>query len=257
MGFGSSFIQASVIDLGFALDSSMSVGAENWNLQVNGFADALDEVSIDGRYRVTFVGFSDNASTIVGPTIIDSQSALDDVKNTLRSTAYVGGYTNTSAAIDQIMNEWTAAGFNADDTQYINIATDGNPCVMFDQCNLFSGPGPMSAQAALDSAVVARAMGLDSLSVEAVTGITPIDTDFLLELVQPNPGGLYHSGEALPNPLERGFVLMVDGYDDFDIAIRQKVKKITYMEVSEPYSALLIGLGLILTIFGRRNRNIA
>ncbi len=70
-----------IVQLGFGLDGSSSVGAADWTTLINGLATALNVVPTNSTVEVTVVEFSDGASTIVTPTLIDSPATLAAVSN--------------------------------------------------------------------------------------------------------------------------------------------------------------------------------
>ncbi len=236
---------AGVIDLGFVLDSSGSIGVSNWDVMTDGFANALNSLTLDSTYRVAFYGFSNSAYEIVGPTLLDNAATLASVQLDLENQAFSGGWTNTADGINDLMTAWAGVGVDfANDLQLINIATDGDAT-----CTAGGNCGPSnSIQAEIDAlaaASAAAAAGVNSLSAEAI-GDT-LDTDFLLDMIFPFDGvdGLYDVGDALPNPLTESFVLKVNDFDDFGGAIEQKIQRIADGTVPEPNVLFLFALGLL------------
>ena len=250
LGLSINTANAGVIDLGFLLDRSGSIGSTNWTTMTSGFANALDNLSLDSRYRVTFVGFDSNAFTMVAPTLIDSQTTLDTVKNTVATYSYLGGWTNTGGAFNQLMDEWS--GFDLSmGSQLINIATDGNPrCSSLTTCGNSTTIAASKAYA-LAEATVALEAGVDSISAEAIGN--GIDTNFLLELISPD-GALYQTGDPLPDPLVSGFVVEVESFAEFNSAIDSKLQNIVISTTPEPSVLALMAFGLAGLGFARRHR---
>ncbi|NLZ41445.1 MAG: VWA domain-containing protein, partial [Comamonadaceae bacterium] len=95
---GAAPAQAEIVQLGFILDSSGSIGSGGWGIMKNGLANAMD-VLLTGAdtYEVTVVSFSDVAQTVLAPTIV-SAGNLASVKSTITGASFLNDWTNYDAA---------------------------------------------------------------------------------------------------------------------------------------------------------------
>src|SRR4051812_11151904 len=69
-----------VIQLGFILDSSGSIGSGNWTTIVTGLSNSIDTlIPTDSSYELSVVTFSAGASPIVNHVLIDSAATRSSV----------------------------------------------------------------------------------------------------------------------------------------------------------------------------------
>ena len=127
LAIGATSASAAVINLGFSLDESGSVGSTNFNTTRDALADALAAIPTSGanQYRVAITTFSrsTNQNVVVQPTIVTAQN-LATIQQTLKDETYTGGGTETDDAINLLANIFTPF---KDDTTLFNITTDGAP----------------------------------------------------------------------------------------------------------------------------------
>ena len=198
------------VELCLALDGSSSIDPADFTLQLEGVAQALQSPSIvptDGTVTISVVQFSTDVTVHVPPRVIDSAATVNAIAATVRSIVQKRNATNTAEAIDVC----TRAGFTFQTSrQVIDISTDGLPSVTT------QNPGqidqPAARQAALDAANAAMANGIDAINALGVGGV---DEVFLRELVRPQPAS---------NPPDDGFVILVDTFQEYIDAMKDKIK---------------------------------
>jgi len=237
MGVGSA--HSAIVDLGFALDRSGSVGSANWASVVNGLANALAVIPTAGpnQYRIAVSSFSSAATLDLAPTIVTAGN-LAGLQATIQGIGYSGGTTCISCAATILSNAYTAAG-GFGDVSLLNITTDGVPNV------------GVTNGTTLRGTLVGD--GWDSISAEAVGSF---NLSFLQALVYPNPGVTTNNPAALPNPLVQGFVLTVNNFAAYEAAITAKVQRIVDTQVPTPGTLSLVALSLLsLGLVTRRRRS--
>lgn len=230
--------QAAIIDLGFSLDRSGSVGASNWSLITTGLSSALSSIPLTGpdQYRVSVSSFSTSATLDVAPIILTSAN-IASVQAAILGIAYTGGFTCIDCSVTQLTTAVSGVGFG--DLSFLNLSTDGVPNV-----------GNTNGNTIRTAAVAA---GWDSLSAEAIGSF---DLTFLGNFVSPQPAFITDDPTLLPNPLTQGFILEVANFTDYASAIEAKVQLIVDPpKVPEP-SAVLGLLGVAgLGALARRRRS--
>jgi|GEM_PF-2106538 len=240
VGAGVSGTQAAIIDLGFLLDESGSVGSTNYTTAKTALANALASIPTTGanQYRVGVVSFSGSATTLVTPTIVTGDN-LGTIQSAITGDSHSGGTTNMTAGINQLVADFDAVGLGS--TSLMNITTDGQP---------------NSDSNASSAASDALAAGWDSISAEAIGSA---DTAFLLSIASPTPSVLVNPGDDIPNPLTNGFVITVANFDAYGDAIEAKVQRIVdsaVVPVPAALPLLLGGLG-VLGFLGHRRKTAA
>jgi len=118
---------AGVIQLGFILDRSGSIGSSNWTTIVNGLSSAINTiVPTDSSYEVSVVSFGSTAAIDVNHILIDSVASRTAVANAISSIGFTGAGTNMTAASNTMATALTGSTLMIDNT-YVNLATDGVP----------------------------------------------------------------------------------------------------------------------------------
>lgn len=104
---GATSASADVIQLGFILDSSGSIGSANWNTIKTGLANALNTwIPVGGpdTYEISVVSFSNTASTIVSAQMINSAADLASVVSAVSAMPFLNSTTNYTAAFTAMDN---------------------------------------------------------------------------------------------------------------------------------------------------------
>jgi hypothetical protein len=213
---------ASVIQLGFILDESGSIGSGNWTTITNGLSSAVNAIPVGGtdQYEISVVGFASGASTIVNRVLLTDATVRSTVASTIASASYSGGGTNFSAAFGQMYSVLTAGGASLLDATYLNFATDG------------VGTSGTAEVAQL------LAAGVDNISVEGIgSGVaaSTLQSDYCY----PGPCTIWPT----VNFPSQGFYIGVANAQGYADAIGAKVGELTG-NVPEPASMALLGIGL-------------
>ncbi len=233
---------AAVIDLGFSLDASGSVGSTNFNTTRTALAAALVSIPTTGanEYRIAVTTFSNGVTVVVPPTIVTPLN-LAAIQADVAGAAYTGGITRTDLAINNLTSLFANTVAGASDTQIFNITTDGNP---------YGGPGndQLNAEAA---AAAARAAGVDGISFEAIGGNVNLNDMSRIAGIgtsgDPNAGVIVNDLANIPNATDTGFVIAVTDFTAYQAAIDAKIQKVVIDIQDVPLPAglplLLVGMG--------------
>jgi hypothetical protein len=221
--FGTASVaQATTVDtqLGFAVDGSGSISGGEWDTMTEGLAMAIEDGTVvpqDGTVEICVVQFADNipgAQVEVGATVIDSQATADAVAATIRAMGQMGGLTPTGAGITAVTAEMMASPNWATATRHIiNLCTNGHP-----------EPDPPEGQNAIDARNAAIANGITEIDAECI-GVTAFWLEWTRDnLAYPEPA---ITAPPYPDPPGSvGFVVEVATFDDFPVAIREKLEVI-------------------------------
>lgn len=191
--------QKPYLDLALCLDSSGSVSYSEFQLQLEGTAQAIENPDIvprDGSMRLSLLQFSSSDYLEIEPTVIEEDNVAS-LADAIRGVRKRGGGTSIHSCIDGA----TEVIGNANPPtalQVIDVSTDGQS----------------SQSAAVAASERARAAGIDVINSIGVGG--GANETLLSSIVFPKPAGG-----------ERGFVLMVDSYEEYIEGISSKVAKET------------------------------
>lgn len=220
MTMGSSALASTIVNLGFAIDESGSVGTADFKLQKEGLANALALIPTNDpnvQYRVGVVSFGSNVATVHAPSVVTSAADITAIQNAVlgRDQIYTGS-TQTGSVINTMVNQFQAFGDLADTLTIFNISTDGVPCCQYN-----------AQQLAENAAAAALAAGVNSIGIELIGGHDQTAVDNMLAVAGPNATAFDSPSDlAGINVATTGFVLKIDNFDDYQGAISAKIQKI-------------------------------
>lgn len=185
------------VDLALCMDSSGSVSAADFQLQLEGTAQAIENaIPRDGTVRISALQFADSARVELNPTIIEEDN-VQTVADVIRAIRKTNGGTSIHACIDRATTLISTA-LPASSMQIIDVSTDGQS----------------TQSSAVAASNRAKAAGIDVLNAIGVG--TGISTSLLNAIVFPQPVGG-----------DRGFVLTVRNYQEYMDGITGKIQRET------------------------------
>jgi hypothetical protein len=206
-----------VIQVAFLLDSSGSISLGEWNIMINGLADAVEDSRCfphDGRLELTVVRFGCDADVPVGPVVITSGNA-GTIADDIRDIAYWSdGCTCISCAFDAAADALEdSPNFSRSLKQAINLVTDGDP---FPESK---GAAEQGRDDCIDQLHMTAAQ--DVICCEAIG--MGADVDWLTdEIAFPQPGCEWPIGDDEPDC--DGWVRYVEDADEFADTICEKLE---------------------------------
>lgn len=235
LAFGAPAAKAGVIQLGFIMDSSGSIGSGNWNTMKSALSNAVNTlVPTNGAYEISVINFSNTVITEVNHVLIDSVAARTSVANAINAMTFIGSTTNLAGAFNA-MGAALGGSTETIDYSYVNLATDGVP---------YGGANPVG------NAITARnnliAAGVDNISIEAIGG--GVDPAFLQnDICYPGPCTIAPTFSFPGN----GFYIPVADAAGYASAIDNKIQVVT-QQVPEPGMVLIVALGVVGIAAARR-----
>jgi len=197
-----------VIQVGFVIDGGESIGAADFDLQLDGIAAAVGAITPDGTLEVTVVQNTDIASLEVGPVLIDSELIRDIVVADILDISYSDDDGDVDDAIGLAALEITDSPlFDCADYQaIIVIAYDDLPPLPI------NNPVDKGDSLPEDGREYAILMGIDEIDVVEVGDIADDSLGakgagfFFEELVYPQPFSSFPAA---------GYVLTIEDFDAF------------------------------------------
>lgn len=234
VALGASPARAEVVQLGFILDSSVSIGSAGWSIMKNGLASAMNLLLTGAdQYEVTLVSFSDVANTVLAPTIVTSAN-LASVQSTIQGASWLNSTTNYDAAFSWMTSKLTgSSNFSAGGKSYVNFATDGEPNL----CN--TGHGSDGWVCGINARNAMTAAGIDNISIEGIGTTTAAATALKSNICYPGP-----CDDTAPYAFPgQGFYIAVADPQGYANAIGNKIRIVTN-QVPEPGTVAMVGLAL-------------
>lgn len=239
LAFAAASLSANAVpttQLGFLIDASGSIGASNFSTMRQGYAAALAALPVDGSIEVTVYTFATGTNQIVAPTVVTA-ATLPTIVAAINAMAYTAGSTNTAAGINVITAAMVgSANYATGLSSIINLATDGVP---------------NSQSATVTAATNSRNAGIDALTAEAIGSFNSAGLrDVVFSPVSgpcPACGVLLAAGSTPPNPMTTApWILPVNSFDDFPVAISAKVQAIINPNPTpEPAALALVAIALV------------
>jgi hypothetical protein len=235
LGLGAQSAQAGVIQLGFILDRSGSIGSADWATITTGLSNAINLlVPINSTYEISVVSFATGTTTVVDHVLIDSAATRTAVAALIAADPYSGGSTYMGDAFAAMQASLTSSTLTDIDFSYVNIATDGVP------------NGGQDTATAVGNIIAA---GIDNISIEAIG--SGVDSSFLQNTVCYPQSCDTTSPFAFPG---NGFYIYINDASEYADAIQQKIRVVTE-QIPEPATLALMGFGLAGGAWLRRRRN--
>lgn len=129
------------VSISFVLDESGSISSSEFQLETDGFLNALDRLPADGSLEISIVDFATNASVVLAPTELTA-SSYPTIEAALSDNPKSGGSTYIGEAINTAVSQLSAS---VAESKVICLATDG---------------APSDSTAAIAAADVAKAAGI-------------------------------------------------------------------------------------------------
>jgi hypothetical protein len=254
---------STIVDLGFILDESGSVGQSNYESSVTSLRNAIATIPLadaNVTYRVGVISFGNGADVVATPiaftSAADRQSVLDallDESSTsdggTRGYGTPGGITNATnykSAFDLLDSAFATAFGTLGTRSIINMTTDGG-----------NNSGASDAEVKLIADELRTVSGWDMLSFEAVANTSASDESYLASIGFDSSGQggctITDDVDTLTDVINNCFVIDVASFADYESAILKKVSRTVIDTGGDPNTGVVplpAGLPLVLTALG-------
>lgn len=116
-------LAAPAVSVALVLDESGSISSSNFQLQTNGFIEAVKRIPADGSVEASVIGFASSVQVIRNKVLVDPAGSTN-LQNALATNPQSNGSTNMSGAINTAT---TVLSTSVAPTRIICLATDGAP----------------------------------------------------------------------------------------------------------------------------------
>ena len=216
--------------LAMVLDGSGSISGSDWNIMLNGLANAIENASCfphDGSVELTVIQFGDEKARVEVQPVIINNTNFHTVADEIRNINKINGWTPMACSIllaaDTLYN---SPNFDPSNRQVINLVTDGKPNRCCDNDGDYNAD-PCSGKTTKESTENARdylitklqmTEGQDEFDVEVVG--TQSDPEWLKnKIVWPQPGNY-------APPFIPGWVRNITDWQEFANTICEKFQVI-------------------------------
>lgn len=213
---------APITELALVVDASGSINNSEWTLQMNGYANAINNVvPVDGTVGISVIRFGSSASVVRSMTSIDDGADRTSLANFFLGLSQTGNGGTTCISCGIIQAESSFSG--SAQRSIIDVSTDGG---------WNTGVNPAGDQ----SITGTSAWAVENGAADVVNAIG-VGTGFA-------PNFAYGTGS---------FSLLAASFTDFQDTIEDKLRR-EVSTVPEPATLSLLGLGLMGIAGMRRKR---